>query len=119
VDDLGRYPIDAFFFVQRGLSYTVEKIHGPITDPSADRHITGPQLCQGLRELALAQWGMLARTVLKRWNINSTMDFGRIVFALVENGFLQKTDQDDIEGFRDVYDFATAFDEHYRITCRV
>jgi uncharacterized repeat protein (TIGR04138 family) len=43
--------------------------------------------------------------VLRRWNIHSTTDFGRIVFALVDNGFLQKTEQDRIEDFRDVFDF--------------
>jgi uncharacterized repeat protein (TIGR04138 family) len=58
---------------------------------------------------------MLARTVLKRWNITRTEDFGRIVFALVENNHMSKTDNDTIEDFKNVFDFATAFDENYRI----
>jgi uncharacterized repeat protein (TIGR04138 family) len=119
VDALGLYPIDAFYFVQRGLSFTVERLHGKLTDPRQGRHISGPELCQGLRELALAQWGMMARTVLERWKITSTLDFGRIVFTLVENGFLQKTDEDELADFRNVYDFRTAFDSTYRIPCRV
>jgi outer membrane receptor protein involved in Fe transport len=44
-----------------------------------------------------------------------TYDFGRIVFAMVESGLMQKTDDDSIEDFRNVYDFKTAFDAGYRI----
>jgi uncharacterized repeat protein (TIGR04138 family) len=115
VDELDCYPLDAFVFVQQGLSYTVEKRHGQMTEPNASHHITGQQLCQGLREFALMRWGLLARTVLRRWNVDSTMDFGRIVWAMVENGFMSKTESDSIDDFRGVYDFRTAFEAGYRI----
>ena len=69
----------------------------------------------GLREFALQRWGLMARTVLQRWNITSTFDFGRIVFAMVENDLMQKTDEDSIEDFRNVYDFKTAFEADYPI----
>ena len=61
VDDLDRYPVEAFHFVQQGLSYTVEKVHTGLTDPNASRHISGQQLSEGLREFALLKWGMLAQ----------------------------------------------------------
>ena len=64
---------------------------------------------------ALARWGLMAGAVLRRWGITSTMDFGRIVFVMIENGMLQKTDDDTIEDFRNVYDFRTAFEAKYRI----
>src|SRR3990170_512473 len=83
VEEIGAYPEDAYRFVQQGLSFTVERIHGKDPDPKTCRHITGRDLSEGLRDFALLQWGMLARTVLARWNITSTFDFGRIVFALV------------------------------------
>lgn len=117
IEQLGLYPTEAFDFVERGLSYTVERLHGANAEGEA-RHVTGQELCHGLRDYALIQWGMLARTVLKRWNITTTMDFGRIVWALVEGGLMQKRDEDSIEDFRDVYDFATAFDADYKIECR-
>jgi uncharacterized repeat protein (TIGR04138 family) len=113
VDEVDRYPIEAFLFLQQGLGYAVNLIHGEVTektDPNLSRHITGPQLCEGLRAYALAQWGMLARVVLARWGIHSTFDFGRIVFALVDAGHMQKTENDTIEDFRNVFDFKTAFD---------
>ncbi len=115
VDAVGVYPQEAFLFVQQGLTYTVEKIHAGVTDPDASHHVGGRELCHGLRELALQQWGLLARTVLARWNITTTMDFGRIVFAMVQHDLLQKTDEDNPEDFRGVYDFRSAFETGYRI----
>jgi len=112
---VGGYPAEAYEFVQRGLSYTVQKIHGAQSDPDASRHVSGPQLCNGLRDLALSQWGMMARLVLRRWGVTSTYDFGRLVFALIEHGQMQKTDDDSLEDFRNVFDFKSAFDHAYRI----
>jgi uncharacterized repeat protein (TIGR04138 family) len=118
VDMIGLYPREAYKFVQAGLAHTVEKLHADIADdPEANRHVTGQQLCEGLREFALQEWGLLAHTVLKRWNINTTYDFGRIVFALVEHGHMAKTEDDTVEDFRNVFDFKTAFDRNYRIEC--
>jgi uncharacterized repeat protein (TIGR04138 family) len=114
VREIGDYPLEGFEFVAAGVTYTVSKIHRSKKCKPDQRHVTGAQLCDGLRELAVQQWGYLARTVLRRWNIQSTADFGRIVFALVDNGFLQKTEQDRIEDFRDVFDFEQAFERGYQ-----
>ena len=118
VEEVGLYPIEAYDFVQQGLGYTVNKIHGKVKDPKVSRHVGGRELCDGLREFALMKWGMMARTVLARWNVRRTHDFGRIVFALVDNGWMQKTDEDSVEDFRDVFDFKTAFEAGYRIEMR-
>ncbi len=115
IDEVGTYPAEAYHFVQSGLNFTVNNIHGPRTDDESSRHVRGQQLCEGLRDYALSQWGLLARTVLSRWNITSTFDFGRIVFAMVDNDLMQKTDEDNIEDFRNVFDFKTAFEADYRI----
>ena len=109
----GRYPPEAVQFVREGLHHTMEK-HCPEGGQSGQRrHVTGAQLCQGLRELALKRWGMLAPTVLKRWNITKTRDFGEIVFLLINNGWMQKEPTDNIEDFESVYDFADAFDSDF------
>ena len=117
VEDVGLYPPEAYAFIQQGLTFTVQKLHGKQKDPKASRHVTGQDLCEGLRDVALAQWGRLARTVLRRWNITSTLDFGRMVFAMVDAGLMQKTDEDSIEDFRNVYDFRAAFEAEYQIAC--
>ncbi len=106
-----KYPFDAFLFVQRGLDYTVRRIHG---DPAsaqdaANRHVSGQSLCNGLRDYALQQYGLLARAVLGHWRIHSSEDFGHIVFALVDAGLMHKTDDDSIDDFIGVYEFDEAF----------
>jgi uncharacterized repeat protein (TIGR04138 family) len=118
VEEVGLYPLEAYEFVQRGLSYAIQRIHGNVRDPKANRHVSGQQVCHGLRELALLQWGMLAKLVLQRWNVNATDDFGRIVFAMIAGGYMQKTDQDTFDDFRGVFDFAEAFEQGYRIECK-
>ncbi len=104
----GRYPLEAFEFLQEGLARAVRQTHGESAEGKAGRHVTGAQLCQALRDEALERWGMLARTVLRRWNIHATMDFGNMVYLLVENDLMRKTDEDSLEDFRDVYDFDEA-----------
>jgi uncharacterized repeat protein (TIGR04138 family) len=119
--EVGVYPVEAFQFVEQGLAYAVKRVHGDPASaaPEQNRHVSGQELCEGLRELALLQWGLLARTVLQRWGITSTLDFGRIVFALIEGGRLRKTDADSLDDFRNVFDFRTAFEGEYRIEHKI
>jgi uncharacterized repeat protein (TIGR04138 family) len=117
VQELDLYPIEAFDFVLRGLGFTVKQLHGDVEvkDPKHNRHVSGGQLCLGLRELALKQWGMMAPAVLGRWGVKSTLDFGRIVFAMIDGGYMQKTETDRLEDFRAVYDFNTAFHPGFKV----
>jgi uncharacterized repeat protein (TIGR04138 family) len=113
-----KYSVDAFVFVQRGLDYAVRKAHGeptPEADP-ASRHVTGQFLCAALRDYAIEQYGLLARSVLRRFGIQSCEDFGRIVFAMIEAGLLQKTENDSLRDFMGVYDFAHAFSPPLRLS---
>ncbi|MEQ8845358.1 MAG: hypothetical protein RIB58_10945 [Phycisphaerales bacterium] len=74
------------------------------------RHVSGQELCLGLRSLAVEKYGLLARTVLRGWGVGSTEDFGRIVYAMVEAGLLRTSERDSLDDFRGVYDFDEAFD---------
>lgn len=110
LESAGGYPFDAFEFVRDGLAYTLGRIHEhPESLPELDRHVSGQQLCLGLRDHALDRWGMMASTVLASWNIRRTDDFGRIVFAMIDHGIMSKTPQDSQSDFRGVYDFDEAF----------
>jgi len=107
----GPYPPEAYAFVQEGLRYTVEKIREHDAEVEEHgRHVTGQELCHGLRDFAQEQFGWLARTVLAHWHIHRTEDFGRIVFAMVEAGVLRKTEEDSIKDFTAVFDFDEAFE---------
>jgi len=108
----GPYPIEAFSFVRDGLAYTVERVHeNPESIPEASRHVSGQQLCMGLRDFAIEQYGLLAPSVMDHWNIRRTDDFGRIVFAMIDAGLMSRTQDDCIEDFRAVFDFSEAFSE--------
>ncbi len=104
------YPIEAFEFVREGLNFAVRRVHeNPESLPEDERHITGQQLCLGLRDLAIARWGLLAPTVLEHWCVRRTVDFGRIVFAMIEAGLMTKTSADCLDDFQAVFDFDEAF----------
>jgi uncharacterized repeat protein (TIGR04138 family) len=119
---VGVWPIEAYEFVHVGLAHTVNALYDgkPIHNvPRRPRHVTGQELCWGLRNFALQRWGLLAPAVLGKWNIETTLDFGRIVFSLVEHGLLAVTPQDTLEDFRGVYDFKSAFGISYRMSCQI
>ena len=104
------YPIEAFAFVREGLSYSVQCVHeDPESVPEEQRHISGQQLCMGLRDLAISRWGMLAPIVLEHWHVCRTFDFGRIVFTMIDAGLMTRTPRDSLEDFHAVYDFGEAF----------
>jgi uncharacterized repeat protein (TIGR04138 family) len=106
------FPIDAFAFVQDGLRHTVDTLERNNDQLEiANRHVTGRELCIGLRDYALGQYGMLARTVLERWGIERTDDFGQIVFAMVDAGLMRANDNDTTDDFNGVYRFDEAFDD--------
>jgi uncharacterized repeat protein (TIGR04138 family) len=104
-----RYPCyheTAYLFILSGLQYTIDRLGEP-------RHISGSELAEGCRDLAIDRWGLMARTVLEFWGIRSTRDLGEIVFALVDCGVLVKRDDDAIHDFDAVYSFDEAFERHY------
>ncbi|MBL8887497.1 MAG: hypothetical protein JNK16_12635 [Phycisphaerales bacterium] len=118
---LAPYPTEAFHFVSEGLAHTVQSIHGhreevkELVPTDENRHINGRQLCLGLRNYALERYGLLARTVLHRWNIKATEDFGKIVFAMVDARLMRKTDEDTPEDFQHVFDFHEAFPDVHEV----
>jgi len=105
----GRYPPEAYRFLQEGLAKATEMTYGGRAPSGGQRHVTGQEICHALRELAIERWGMLALTVLRKWNIHSTLDFGNMVYLLIEHKFMKKAESDSLEDFRDVYDFEKEF----------
>jgi uncharacterized repeat protein (TIGR04138 family) len=71
-------------------------------------HVTGRELCESVKKVALGQYGLLAATVLAHWGIRSTSDVGDIVYNMIAAGDLEKTPSDSRADFDNVYDFATA-----------
>lgn len=80
-------------------------MRSPETGDEEERHITGQQLCEAIRQYAVQQYGMLARNVLNEWGVHNTSDFGEIVFNLIDIGQMKKTATDRREDFDNVFDF--------------
>ncbi len=102
----GRFHPRAFFFVLAALEHRQQ--HLP-----ERRHVSGGELAHACRELALEQYGLLARTVLAHWGIATTADIGEIVYALIDVGLLVRQPEDRLQDFEGVYQFENAFEEEY------
>ena len=103
-----RYHREAYFFLREALDHT-QKMIGRLPKKNEVRHVSGQELLKGIREYALQQFGPMTLTVLEEWGIKGCMDFGEIVFNMVETKLLAKTEQDSREDFRNGYDFHEAF----------
>jgi uncharacterized repeat protein (TIGR04138 family) len=113
-----RYACEAYLFVYAALEHT-QRMLGRVPPKERtskeDCHVSGPQLLEGVRELALREYGLLARTVFKVWGINCTADIGEIVFNLVAADLMKKTAEDCRDDFRNVYDLDQVLVRDYRI----
>ena len=110
-----RYEAGAYIFMRQALDFTLTGIREREKN-NKHRHITGQELCEGIRDYSLERYGPMAYTLLSSWGIHQTEDFGQIVFNLVEYGIFGKTEEDRIEDFDAVYDFEKTFVESFRPT---
>lgn len=128
-----RYKIDAYAFVFEALNYAhtqlgmgaehpaeaeaeEEEETEEVSPKEAERHLTGQQLCEAIRQYALEQYGYMAQCVLNSWGVKSTGDFGEIVFNLIGIGQMRKTSDDQREDFDNVFDFETGLRQSFKIT---
>ncbi len=97
-----RYMTDAYEFVMQAVWFTQKKL-------KRNGHVSGKELLEGIKEFALEQYGPMAKTVIKYWGINTTEDFGAIVFNMVNSGLMRKNEEDSCDEFKNGYDFDKAF----------
>ena len=124
-----RYPVEAYHFVREALAYAADSMElgsSSFNDPEMDenelahrarreRHLTGQQLCEAIRQYAINQYGYMAKIVLKKWNIDKTSCFGDIVYNMISIGVMKKSSEDDPSHFNDVYDFDEVFEQEFQI----
>ena len=101
-----RYGRGAYHFLREALDYSQEKL---LKSAGKGRHLTGQELLQGIREYALQQFGPMTLTVFDDWGIHSCPDWGEIVYHLIDQKILSKTDTDSKSDFASVYDFQEVF----------
>lgn len=109
----GRFSPEAFYFLFEALELAV-KLAGKEGLQGPARHVTGREVLAGMREEALVRFGPLAAHVWRSWGINEPIDWGRVVFLLVDHGLLKRQDDDTLEDFRESFDFDAVFVDAYR-----
>ncbi|HZT79180.1 MAG TPA: Minf_1886 family protein [Gemmataceae bacterium] len=115
-----RYAYEAYEFVFAALDHTLARMEeaegrSEGREPGQGRHVSGQELLDGIRDLALREFGLMARTVFRLWGVERTDDFGEIVFQLVDAHLLSVTEQDSREDFHNVYDLDEALVRDFRI----
>ncbi len=105
----GRYRVEGFGFLHEGLSRAVKDVYSDDQE-GPGHHVTGQQLCLSLRDLAIDRYGLMAPAVLRSWGIRESIDFGNMVYLLIEHGMMRKTEEDTVEDFRDVFYLEKDFD---------
>jgi uncharacterized repeat protein (TIGR04138 family) len=101
-----RYHSDAYFFLRDALDHAVKLRKRQIGEIG---HVTGQQICEAARQLALKQFGPMVPTVFAWWGLERTEDFGEMVWSLIELGVVSKTETDTKADYSLTYDFHTAF----------
>lgn len=112
-----QYHPNAYDFIFEALQQAQELYARPVSDlaEQEEAHVSGQELLEGVRILAIKQFGLMTLTVFKQWGVHSTRDFGKMVFEMIEHGRMRKTEHDRLEDFVDIYDFQQAFDVSYII----
>lgn len=97
-----RFDPHAFFFLKDSLDYTLKRAADG--NSGLSRHVSGGELLEGFRDLALEQFGPMASTLMKEWGIRECSDVGEMVFLLIEEQMFGKQDSDTKEDFLGNFD---------------
>jgi uncharacterized repeat protein (TIGR04138 family) len=97
-----RYTRDAYYFLRDALDHTVKHRKRQLGESG---HVSGQQLCEGIRQYAVKQFGPMVPTVFAEWGITKTDDFGAMVWSLIEMDVFGKSPADRRDDFNGVYSF--------------
>lgn len=107
-----RYDVEAYAFLRDALDYTI-KLRKKSSKDDAQRHVSGQELLEGVRQYAIKEFGPMVMTVFTYWGLRKCEDVGNIVFNLIEEGIFGKSDHDSLADFKEGYDFREAFVEPF------
>lgn len=105
-------PKQAYHFLRESMDFTSEKCKENGAD---NNHVTAVELLNGFKDFSLTQFGPMAATVFREWNINHCQDIGTMVYALIDKGIFSKQDSDRKEDFMEVYSFQEAFISPFKV----
>lgn len=99
-----RFTIEAYRLVDEAVFSAIKKAGASLAD-----HVSGGDVCNAFRMLAILHFRKAALPTLHSWGIRSTDDVGALVFRMIDAGFLGSRPEDKLEDFHALYDFTTAF----------
>ncbi len=113
-----RFAYEAYEFVCEAVTFTQTRLGrgDEPHEPSEDHHVSGAELLRGTCELAIREFGMMAPVVFKQWGVRTTDEVGEIVFKLIAVQRLSKSDRDDPEDFRDLFDLHQTLADGFALT---
>ncbi len=97
-----RFDAQAYLFLKEALDFTLKRVAEG--NGGRVRHVSGPELLEGFRDLALEQFGPMASTLMIEWGIRKCQDVGDMVFLLIEEQVFGKQDSDSREDFSGAFD---------------
>ncbi|NCW27848.1 MAG: hypothetical protein EBV83_06090 [Verrucomicrobia bacterium] len=108
-----RFTPAAYHFIRQSLDHSIARFnrHGPEKKLA---HVSGKELLEGFRDLALKEFGPMAKTVLGEWGILRCSHVGEIVFQLVQYGILGKSETDKRDDFQEIWTFSEAFESPFQ-----
>ena len=104
--------MQAYRFLFESLEEAI-RLAGKQEEVGPARHVTGREVLSGICENARQQFGPLSAQVWRSWGVHEGLDWGRMVFLLVDAGLLNRQESDSIEDFRDEIDFEQVFVSGY------
>ena len=90
-----RYPRDAYLFV----SDVVVRAGNAKKINNEDGHLTGKQVVQSFLDYVIGEYGPLAESILRSWNLCEPVDIGNIVYNMIEVELLYANEDDSKEDF--------------------
>lgn len=102
----GRYDGQAYFFLKESLDFTLKRVMEETGGKG--RHVSGKELLEGFRDLAIEQFGPMASTLMDEWGVMECRDVGNMVFQLIEEQVFGRQESDKPEDFDGVFDFRKA-----------
>jgi uncharacterized repeat protein (TIGR04138 family) len=106
-----RYAEDAYYFINQGVLFSAELMTRP--EFGHKRHLSGPELCNGIRDFALSEFGPMAFPVLSRWGVRTTLDIGHVIFNLIDAKVLIASAEDRLGDFDEVFDLRESLEQPY------
>ena len=100
------YTADAYHFVSKAVTFTVSRLQ-------KHRHVSALELLKGTGELAVQEYGAVARQVLNEYGLCRASDVGKVVYLLIGAGILSASDDDDPEDFNVEFEFLPASAEEF------